>query len=129
VIPAGDLVCRDEHCDNFGYPGEDICTPEHFPESNGPFRDGRLWVLDDKCSDCIFRPGNLMHLDPGIRDDMVAQCLQRQAPIPCHQTLAGPRSVCRGFYDVHQGDILPIKLAQAMGIVEFDQPPTHHTLE
>lgn len=130
MLPAGDLICQFDLCENYGSPGDgDICEPDHFRELNGPFRDGKLWVLDDKCSDCIFRPGNLMHLDPGVRDDMVATCIQQQSPIPCHQTLAGPRSVCRGFYDVHREDILPLRLAAIMGIVEFDQLPPHLTLE
>jgi hypothetical protein len=125
TTPANDLVCNDGLCSNFGQPADpEQCNRSHFKPANGPFRDGKLWVLDDKCSTCIFRPGNLMDLIPGARDDMVEVCITRQAPIPCHQTLDGPRSVCRGFYDVHRQDITPLLLAEAMGLIEFDHPPT-----
>jgi hypothetical protein len=125
VIPTDDLVCHESLCQNYGAPADpEVCEADHFRPANGPYRDGRVWVLTDKCLTCIFRPGNLMHLHPGDRDAMVAKCVRQQAPIPCHKTLDGPRSVCRGFYDVHRQDIIPLVLAEAMGLIEFDEPPT-----
>jgi hypothetical protein len=124
VIPTDDLVCNDGLCGNFGQPADpQTCDRSHFRPANGPWRDGRLWVLTDKCGTCIFRPGNLMHLAPGDRDRMVDACIERQSPIVCHQTLDGPRSVCRGFYDLHRQDIVPLVLAEAMNLIEFDLPP------
>ncbi len=92
---------------------------------NGPWRDNKLWVLDSKCSTCIFRPGNLMDLDPGRVDGMVAACKAENTVIPCHQTLDGPRAVCRGLWDVHRIDIPILRLAAAMGVVEFTPPPEY----
>ena len=69
--------------------------------ANGP----RL--LQEKCSTCIFRPGNLMHLRPGRVRGMVDEALAAGLFITCHKTLpygehpeAGP-AICRGFYDAH----------------------------
>jgi hypothetical protein len=69
------------------------------------YRDGRVHVQQTKCSTCIYRPGNLMHLEPGRKDGMEADAIRDQGVIPCHQTLDGDHSVCRGFFDVakHEG--------------------------
>jgi hypothetical protein len=128
MIGANDLLCNDTFCGNFGEPADpEVCDRSHFKPANGPFRDSKVWVLDDKCPTCIFRPGNLMELNPGTREQMVESCIQRQAPISCHQTLDGPRSVCRGFYDVYRYHITPLHLAEVMGLIEFDSLPAHHT--
>lgn len=93
---------------------------------NGPFRDGLIWVLTRKCKTCIFRPGNKMHLQDGRVADMVKGCIEQDTVIPCHQTLDGPRSVCRGLWDLHRDQIFSLRLAQAMGVIEFDDPPEGH---
>lgn len=93
----------------------------------GPFRDGKIWVLSEKCSTCIFRPGNLMHLRPGAVEKLVQECLEENTTISCHDTLHDPdrgRSVCRGFYDVHREDVMPLRLAMAYDMIAFDDPPT-----
>lgn len=36
------------------------------PMELGPSRDGAVWVMSEKCATCIFRPGNLMHLNDGV---------------------------------------------------------------
>jgi hypothetical protein len=93
------------------------------PPPNGPFRDGKLWVLDGKCPTCVFRPGNKMYLREGRLDQMVATCIDDNTVIPCHETLDGPRSVCRGLYDVHRQEIVILRMAAAFGIFAFDPPP------
>jgi hypothetical protein len=90
---------------------------------DGPFRDGRIFVLDAKCSTCIFRPGNLMHLAEGRVEQMVEACIENQSAIPCHKTLDGPRSICRGFWDVHRDEVWTLRLAMAMNMIEFDSVP------
>ena len=69
------------------------------------FRDGKVHVQEAKCSTCIYRPGNLMHLDPGRKDSMESEAIAGGGVIPCHKTLGGDESVCRGFFDVakHEG--------------------------
>jgi hypothetical protein len=89
----------------------------------GPFRDGKLYVLDEKCSTCIFRPGNLMHLREGTVEEMVQGCIEENTVIPCHQTLDGPRAVCRGLYDVHRREIVVLRMAAAFDRFAFEPPP------
>lgn len=83
------------------------------------FRDGKVHVQKRKCSTCIFRPGNLMQLEEGRVDQMVADCQRDQGVIPCHKNLdhAG-QAVCRGFYDKHHGDVVALVMARATGIIE-----------
>ncbi|VVJ22703.1 Uncharacterised protein [Amycolatopsis camponoti] len=78
-------------------------------------------TLEDKCPTCIFRPGNLMHLADGARDDMVRAALARGSWIVCHTTLPdagiprGQQAICRGFWDVHARDSFGCRLANAFG--------------
>lgn len=91
----------------------------------GPFRGGQVHVLDDKCTTCIFRPGNLMMLQAGRVKEMVEGAVAAGSCIPCHSTLVtGAPAICRGFWDAHAERVLALKLAQAMEIVVFDRPPT-----
>jgi hypothetical protein len=85
--------------------------------------DGQVvHVMERKCSTCIYRPGNLMHLEPGRKDAMEAGAIKDEGVIPCHKTILGAReqqAVCRGFFDVakHQG---LLGAAERLGIVQFD---------
>jgi hypothetical protein len=90
---------------------------------NGPWRDGALWVLNRKCDTCVFRPGNLMKLHPDRVDQMVEDCIVNNTVIPCHETLDGPRSICRGLFDVHYDDIGILQVADRLGILKYDDPP------
>ena len=85
------------------------------------YRDGKVHVMEAKCPTCIYRPGNLMHLEPGRKDTMQADAIRDQGVIPCHQTIHGNRkheSVCRGFFDVAKHEGL-LGLAERMGVIEF----------
>lgn len=99
-------------------------------EPEGPWRDQRVHVLDAKCSTCIFRPGNLMHLSEGRKQDVVDGNVQNDSALTCHQTLPGwppgthKPAVCRGFYDVHKQDSFPLRLAQQMDVITFDPAPS-----
>lgn len=87
------------------------------------YRDGKVHVQAAKCSTCIYRPGNLMHLDPGRKDQMQADAIRDNGVIPCHQTIHGRReqeSVCRGFFDVAKHEGL-LAVAERVGIVEFTE--------
>ena len=92
----------------------------------GAYRDGRIHVLSEKCSTCVFRPQNLMHLAPGRLKDLVESNVENGSALTCHQTLpygeydAEP-AVCRGFYDAHK--TYPLQLADRLGKVEYDDPP------
>lgn len=49
--------------------------------------NGRVHVSKTQCKTCIFRPGNLMHLEPGRVESMVADATRNQGQITCHSTL------------------------------------------
>lgn len=88
-----------------------------------PFRDGTLHVCADLCSTCVFRPGNLMHLQPGYVRELVADNLQAESALVCHKTLPYGdhpevgEALCRGFYDGPWRDTPARRLAEALGIV------------
>ena len=85
---------------------------------DGPATHDGLRVCAEMCSDCVFRPGNLMHLRPGRLAGMVRDSLAADSCIPCHQTLDGERAVCRGFWDRHMNDTLMCRLGQVLGVID-----------
>jgi hypothetical protein len=95
----------------------------------GPYRDGKIHVLSEMCSTCIFRPGNLMRLSSGRLRGLVDANVKADSAITCHSTSSaaarfyGPAepAVCRGFFDRHA--TLPLRLAEAMDCIEYDNPP------
>lgn len=85
------------------------------------YRDGKVHVQVSKCDTCIYRPGNLMHLEPGRKDEMQAGAVAGEGVIPCHKTLFhGEESVCRGFFDVCKDQGL-LQVAERLGIVEWTE--------
>ena len=89
------------------------------------FRNGEVHVVSEQCSTCIFRPGNLMMLEPGRVKDMVDQTVAADSAITCHSTLGTDQNaVCRGFFDAY--DTTPLRLAQAFDVVVFDPPVSLH---
>ncbi len=66
---------------------------------------GGVRLLSRPCATCIYRPGNLMHLQPGRLKAITAANLAADSYLVCHATLrdgehpqAG-EAVCRGWYD------------------------------
>ena len=97
---------------------------------NGPYRDGKVHVLSDKCSTCVFRPGNLMSLQSGRFKDLVESNRKNDTALSCHKTLYRDDvrpAVCRGYYDTFKDRITPLLLAQAYQIIEEDPVPGDHT--
>lgn len=92
--------------------------------SKPTYSEGRVHVLAEKCSTCIFRPGNLMTLKAGRVKDMVDGALSEEGgSITCHKTLPGmpgeeQQAICRGFYDAHADRADLLILAQRLGIIE-----------
>ena len=93
--------------------------------SRKPYRNGRVHVLAERCSTCVFRAGNLMQLQPGRLAALVERNLAAQSALTCHSTLYRDvdEAVCRGFFDAYQDDSPPLRLAVALGVVEFDTAP------
>ncbi len=107
---------------------EDEDDEENVPVS--AFDDqSRLRILTEKCSTCIFRPGNLMRLNRGRVQDMVQSSLQGGGYITCHQTLPygdNPEfggAVCRGFFDGFGEQSNIIRITERLGgLVEVPPP-------
>ena len=90
------------------------------------YRDGKVHILSRKCATCIFRPGNLMQLEPGRVREMVDGAIACDSAIVCHDTLdrrTRENAVCRGFYDRYKNHTLPLRLTQIVGNTEFVEPP------
>lgn len=81
------------------------------------YRDGKVHVQREMCSTCIFRPGNIMHLQSGRVRGMVDEAKDDESAIVCHQTLDGDNAVCRGFYDRHADDMLTLRLAKLYDVI------------
>lgn len=100
---------------------------------------GTVRVLSAKCSTCIYRRGNLMHLTEGRQESMAAEAIATGSWIVCHQTLAYyrddngnapevPPSVCRGYSDAERrtdGEhrAAGMQLAERLGVVSEVDPP------
>lgn len=86
-------------------------------------------LLAEQCSDCIFRPGNLMHLGPGRMQEVVRANLENGTALICHQTLAYGshpevgEAVCRGFYDAYGDEVNAIRVMHRLGAVRGDTGP------
>jgi hypothetical protein len=81
------------------------------------YRNGRVHVQAEMCKTCIFRPGNLMMLEPGRLSEMVREARGNNSAVICHSTLDGPNAVCKGFFDRHATQTLQI--AERLGKIEW----------
>lgn len=83
----------------------------------GPSRDGGVWVKSEMCTTCIFRPGNLMRLDPGRVAGMKRRADESGTCIVCHEDSGRlSAAVCRGYYNNHESNLLEI--AERMGVIK-----------
>lgn len=96
---------------------------------------GRLRLLREKCTTCIYRPGNLMHL---ARDGLAAITAEaKDSLITCHKTLPfvapeGERpAVCRGWHDGHGERSRAVRIiTEILGDpIEVDPPNTEGGLD
>lgn len=87
--------------------------------------DGKhVHVMESRCSTCTYRPGNLMHLEDGRREQMERDALDGNGVIPCHKTIHGERdqeAVCRGYFDHVKDQHEVLRLALAVGIITYDE--------
>lgn len=93
-----------------------------------PYRDGHLYVCSEMCDTCVFHKGNRMSLAPGRLRDLVQSNLEDDAALTCHSTIwwddEERHAICRGFYDRLADQSVPLRLAQALDIIVFIQPPS-----
>jgi hypothetical protein len=86
-------------------------------------------LLSERCSTCILRPGDKMHLGPEQTAAFVRRALAEGTFVVCHQTLTygdhpdfGP-AICRGFFDAFAGRSPALRLLRAFGrLIEVAQP-------
>ena len=86
-------------------------------------------LLSERCSTCILRPGDKMHLGPGQTAAFVRRVLAEGTYVVCHQTLTygdnpdfGP-AICRGFFDAFAGRSSALRLLRAFGrLIEVGPP-------
>lgn len=62
---------------------------------------GLVRLMARRCDTCIFRPGNLMHLQPGLLKYLTESVTREESFITCHDTLSYnpgelPQAICRG---------------------------------
>jgi hypothetical protein len=83
------------------------------------YRNGKVHVCAERCATCVFRPGNLMHLERGRLADMVASArsYDQGGHIICHDTLDAANAVCRGWFDRYAAADPVFRLAQAFDVV------------
>lgn len=89
---------------------------------------GRPQLLAEKCSTCIFRPGDPMHLGADRLRDIIERNRAGGALLTCHATLsygAHPevgQAACRGFYDAYGAESAAARFAHAV-FGGFDEIP------
>lgn len=98
-----------------------------------PFRDGKVNVCSQMCGDCVFRPGNLMNLNPGRLKELVDKNLKADTGLICHQTIYGQdergEALCRGFYDRYGAEVTPLRMAAALEVVAWQEPKPMYGVE
>lgn len=97
-----------------------------------PYRDGKVHVMSSRCSTCVFRPGNPMHLRPGRLKSMTDHVQESGVPFSCHQTLPygepkyvahyGGAALCAGAVEAYADQTPLIGFARALGIIEKVDP-------
>lgn len=90
------------------------------------FRDGRVHVLANQCSTCIFGRNRIRGLAPGRVAGMVLDARRNESAIICHATLTDghDNAVCRGFYDLPR-PTMPLQVAERLGMITFVTDPSH----
>ena len=85
--------------------------------------NGKVHVRKDRCKTCIYRPGNLMRLEDGRKEQMERDADADGGCIPCHSHIhrgEAVEPVCRGYFDHGvRGANLSMVLAEVMDVIEW----------
>lgn len=86
-------------------------------------------LLSERCSTCILRHGDKMHLGAEHTAAFVRQALHAGSYVVCHQTLTygdypdfGP-AICRGFFDAYADRSPALRLLRAFSRLTEVKPP------
>ena len=96
-------------------------------ERHNIYREGKVHVLSELCSSCIFRPHERPVSGARVAGMVRATMDTDGATVVCHKTLyrEGPdeNAICRGWYDrLGDRDSL-LQAAERMGIIKEVPPP------
>lgn len=99
-------------------PGDSDLTEDDLEDEGWappPYVRGKLRFMREKCSTCVFRPGNRMDLDPGRVAGMLRDVRRDDGYIPCHKTLGAgiPTAICKGGDEAHEGQLA--RVARRLG--------------
>lgn len=91
--------------------------------------DGNMRVQRQRCGTCIFWDENRMCLEPGRREQMVADADAADGFITCHQTLPysqydAPPAVCHGYWIHAKWASFRLRIALMFGKVAEVAPPS-----
>ena len=86
------------------------------------YRDGRVYVMRERCPTCVFRPGNKMSLSPGRLRDLIDSNRENDSALTCHETLDIDNAICRGFFDL-EPKTTPLQIASRMGLINLMDLP------
>lgn len=79
--------------------------------------DSKIPVYAERCSTCVFHPGNRMRLADGRLADLVAVNRARGTALVCHKTLHLPRRervLCHGFFVAYGDSTAAVQIARRM---------------
>lgn len=75
-------------------------------------------VCNKACKQCLFSDKRIVSL--ARKREIIDQVLRNNSYFVCHKsTIAGGSACCRAFYAKHGRDTAIIRLAEAMGALEF----------
>lgn len=97
-----------------------------------PYRDGKVHIMSEKCSTCVFRPGDPMNLRPGRLKELTDHVQETGVPFSCHQTLPyaskvhtehyGGAALCHGAVESYGDQSIPMRMARALDAVVEVEP-------
>lgn len=94
--------------------------------SRKAYRDGRIHIMAEQCTTCVFRPGNLMRLAPGRLHDLIETNLTADTAFACHQTIyreTVDEAICHGYHHAYADRVTPLRLARELGLIAWVTPP------
>ena len=79
-------------------------------------------VYKTPCTNCLFTKNRLVSEERA--KDIVSECLENDTWFICHKSsIEGGNTCCSSFYQNHQKDVFPLRLAKLIGIIEFIETP------
>lgn len=75
-------------------------------------------ICEKKCDECLFTKNRLVSFERA--KELILECLENDQYFICHKsTLKWGTVCCKWFFDKHKRDVLPIRLATSLNILEF----------